>query len=188
MRRLDEHLKSSLQLCEVGTIFSSTLSMMLLAECLCPFKIPVSEADLQRDGIWRWRLWWGEITAFIKEAQRTPLPFHQVRTHEKMVIHEPESRRSPDTKSADALLLDSPGPSESQSVSCSVVSDFATPWTLALQAPLSMESSGTTALGCHSRLQGTFPTQGSNPGLPHCRYILYCSSHQGSQALELCEI
>ena len=53
MRRLDEHLKSSLQLCEVGTIFSSTLSMMLLAECLCPFKIPVSEADLQRDGIWR---------------------------------------------------------------------------------------------------------------------------------------
>ena len=29
----------------------------------------------------------------------------------------------------------------------------------------------------HSLLQGTFPTQGLNPGLPHCRQIL---SHQGS--------
>ena len=25
-----------------------------------------------------------------------------------------------------------------------------------------------------------FPTQGSNPGLPHCRQILYQGSHQGS--------
>ena len=29
-------------------------------------------------------------------------------------------------------------------------------------------------------LQGIFPTQGSNPGLPHCRQILYQLSHQGS--------
>ena len=28
-----------------------------------------------------------------------------------------------------------------------------------------------------SLLQGTFPTQGSNPGLPHCRQILYQLSH-----------
>ena len=26
---------------------------------------------------------------------------------------------------------------------------------------------------------GTFPTQGSNPGLPHCRRILYQLSHKG---------
>ena len=32
----------------------------------------------------------------------------------------------------------------------------------------------------HSLLQGIFPTQGSNPGLPHCRWILYLLSHQGS--------
>ena len=37
-----------------------------------------------------------------------------------------------------------------------------------------------TRVGCHALLQGIFPTQGSNPGLPHCRYILYCPSHQGS--------
>jgi len=28
--------------------------------------------------------------------------------------------------------------------------------------------------------RGIFPTQGSNPGLPHCRQILYQLSHQGS--------
>ena len=29
-----------------------------------------------------------------------------------------------------------------------------------------------TAVGCHSLLQGLLLTQGSNPGLPHCRQIL----------------
>ena len=29
-------------------------------------------------------------------------------------------------------------------------------------------------------LQGIFPTQGSNPGLQHCRQILYQLSHKGS--------
>ena len=28
--------------------------------------------------------------------------------------------------------------------------------------------------------QGIFPTQESNPGLPHCRWILYQLSHKGS--------
>ena len=37
-----------------------------------------------------------------------------------------------------------------------------------------------TGVGCHALLQGTFPTQGSNTGLPHCRQILYHISHQGS--------
>ena len=29
------------------------------------------------------------------------------------------------------------------------------------------------AVGCHFLLQGIFPTQGLNPGLLHCRQILY---------------
>ena len=37
-----------------------------------------------------------------------------------------------------------------------------------------------TGVGCHALLQGIFPTQGLNPGLPHCRQILYRLSHQGS--------
>ena len=32
-----------------------------------------------------------------------------------------------------------------------------------------------TGWGCHAFLQGIFPTQGSNPGLPHCRQILLLS-------------
>ena len=37
-----------------------------------------------------------------------------------------------------------------------------------------------TGVGSLSLLQGIFPTQGSNPGLLHCRWILYQLSHQGS--------
>ena len=37
-----------------------------------------------------------------------------------------------------------------------------------------------TGMGSLSLLQGIFPTQGSNPGLPHCRQILYQLSYQGS--------
>ena len=37
-----------------------------------------------------------------------------------------------------------------------------------------------TGVGCHFLLQGIFLTQGSNPGLPHCRQTLYHLSHQGS--------
>jgi len=37
-----------------------------------------------------------------------------------------------------------------------------------------------TGVGSLSLLQEIFPTQGSNPGLPHHRQILYQLSHQGS--------
>ena len=38
-------------------------------------------------------------------------------------------------------------------------------------------------VGCHFFLQWTFPTQGSDLGLPHCRQTLYRLSHQGSPLL-----
>ena len=56
---------------------------------------------------------------------------------------------------------------------------FLTPWTVACQARLSM----VTGVGSCSLLQGIFPTQGSNPGLPHWRRILYHLSHQGSSRI-----
>jgi len=37
-----------------------------------------------------------------------------------------------------------------------------------------------TEVGSLSLLQGVFPTQGSNPGIPHCRQILYQLSPKGS--------
>ena len=42
-----------------------------------------------------------------------------------------------------------------------------------------------TGMGSLSHLQGIFPTQGWNPGLPHCRWILYQLSHQGSPSFLL---
>ena len=58
--------------------------------------------------------------------------------------------------------------------SLSGVQLFTTLWSLAHQAPLSMEFSR------NSLLRGIFPTQGSNLGLLHCRQILYHLSHLSS--------
>ena len=43
-----------------------------------------------------------------------------------------------------------------------------------------------TGMVSHSLLQGIFLTQGSNPGLPHCRQVLYHLSHQGSPYICMC--
>ena len=45
-----------------------------------------------------------------------------------------------------------------------------------------------TGAGCRSLLQGISLTQGSNPGLLHCRRILYCLSHQESPSQVYCLI
>ena len=59
-------------------------------------------------------------------------------------------------------------------VSGSVVSDSATPQTVARQASLSMGFSRQEYWsGLLSLLQRIFPTQGLNPGLLHCSQILY---------------
>ena len=41
-----------------------------------------------------------------------------------------------------------------------------------------------TGVGSLSLLQGIFPTQGSNPGFPRCRQILYQLSHKGSPGIQ----
>ena len=71
---------------------------------------------------------------------------------------------------------------ESEKWSCSVMSDSLRPHelTVAYHAPLSTGFSRKGAgVGCHFLLQRIFLTQGSNPGLLHCRQ-LYHLSHQGS--------
>ena len=79
----------------------------------------------------------------------------------------------------------SPRESERKKVnSLSHVRLFATAWTVAYQAPLSMGFprdflDKSTGVVCHFLLQGILPTQGSNPGLLHCRQMLYNLSHQG---------
>ena len=46
----------------------------------------------------------------------------------------------------------------------------------------SLEDRKNIGVGCYAFLQGIFPTQGSNPGLPHCRQILYRLCECASQA------
>ena len=70
-----------------------------------------------------------------------------------------------------------------QALSC--VRVFATLWTVACQAPLSMGIPKSrilewVAMPHHALLQEIFSTQGSNSGLPHCWQILYHMSHQES--------
>ena len=72
----------------------------------------------------------------------------------------------------------SENPSESESRS--VVSDSL--WPHGLYSPRNSPGQN-TRVGSLSLLQGIFPTQGSNSGLPHCRQILYQLSHKGSQKI-----
>ena len=66
--------------------------------------------------------------------------------------------------------------------SCSVVSNSL--WPHAQSSSVHGDSPGkNTGAGGHFLLQGIFLTQGSNPGLLHCRQILYCLSHQESPVL-----
>ena len=65
---------------------------------------------------------------------------------------------------------------ESESGSRSVVSDSL--WPQELYSPWNSLGQN-TGMGILSLLQGIFPTQGSNPSLPHCGWILYQLSHKG---------
>ena len=63
------------------------------------------------------------------------------------------------------------------SESCSVMSKSL--WAHKLYSPWNSPGQN-TGVGTLSLLQRIFPTQGSNPGLLHCRQILYQPSHKGS--------
>ena len=66
---------------------------------------------------------------------------------------------------------------ESESGSCSVVSNSF--WPHRLYSPWNSPGQN-TRVNSLSILQGIFPTQGLNPGLSHCRQIIYHLSHKGS--------
>ena len=67
-----------------------------------------------------------------------------------------------------------------ESESFSVMSDSL--WHHGLQSP--WDSPGqNTGVGSLSLLQEMFPTQGLNPGLPHCRWILYQLPYKGSSRI-----
>ena len=56
---------------------------------------------------------------------------------------------------------------------------FAIPWTVTTRLLYPWNSPGkNTGVGCHSHLQGIFPTKGLNQGLLHCRQIIYHLGYQ----------
>ena len=88
----------------------------------------------------------------LKKKKKTALPAKQLlRTHSSYTVSESESH--------------------------SVMSDSLQPH--GLYSPWNSPGRN-TGVGSLSLLQGIFPAQGSNPGLPHCRQILYQLSHKGS--------
>ena len=67
-----------------------------------------------------------------------------------------------------------------KSTVCSVVSNSASPWTIAHQTPLSMEFPGkNTGMGCHFLLQGIFPTQQLNLHLLHWQVVSFTTAPPG---------
>ena len=79
--------------------------------------------------------------------------------------------------------ISSPSEKEkSEGVRHSVMSNSLGPYGLWLTRLCSLISPGkNTGVVSNSLLQGIFPTQGSNPGLPHCRQILYVwATREGS--------
>ena len=69
---------------------------------------------------------------------------------------------------------------EYEGETCSVVSDSL--WPHGLYSPWNFPGQN-TGVGSLSLLQGIIPTQGSTPGHPHCRRILYHLSYQGSPGI-----
>ena len=65
-------------------------------------------------------------------------------------------------------------------VSTTHIQLFATPWNSMEYSPWSSPGQNTGA-GSLSLLQGIFLTQESNPGLPHCRQVLYQLSQREAQ-------
>ena len=73
-------------------------------------------------------------------------------------------------------LISHASKSENKNEICSVVSDSLQPH--GLYSPWNSPGHS-TGMCNHYLLQGIFPTQGSNPGLPHCRQNLYQLNQQG---------
>ena len=105
----------------------------------------------------------------VPQEERTEHPFFEQKMKDQCMlwVYRP-----------DVLMKElSTAPVESESESCPVVSSSSRPH--GLYSPWNSPGQNTW-VGSLSHLQGIFPTQGLNPGLLHCRRVLYQLSHQGS--------
>ena len=116
--------------------------------------------------------WWKGVSESPTEARRS-LSGEKLSTWRKLPSSQ-VSLQSPPLLFHSFLVSRRP---RCESESRSVLSDSLQPH--GLYSPWNSPGQN-TGVGSLSLFQGIFPTEGSNPGLPHCRWILYHLSHQGS--------
>ena len=92
--------------------------------------------------------------------------------HDLLLTHEGKAKKQSIYQPGKVIVV------VSRSISGSVVTDSLRPHRVL--CPWNSPGKN-TIVGCHALFQVIFPTQGSNPGLPHCGHILYLLSHQEAQ-------
>ena len=90
--------------------------------------------------------------------------------------------RVKEERKKDGLKLNIIKTKDSESENHSVLSDSLQPH--GLYSPWNSPGQN-TGVGSLSLFQGIFPTQGSNTGLPYCRWLLYQMSHKGSPEMKV---
>ena len=135
-------------------------------------------------------MFWPERLTYVYSKSKFPLCYNgeTVETVSDFIFGGSKISADGDCSHAIKMLVpwkeryDQPRKKEERKWSRSVMPDSVTPWTVACTKLLHPWDflGKSTGVGCPFLLQGIFPTQGSNPGLPHSRKTLYHLSHQGS--------
>ena len=119
----------------------------------------------------------GRFGFYMKRRKGTKI-LYSWNLHESITVFEIEILKSSNLTTKSFSLQITYVANESHSV----VSDSLRPH--GLYSPWSSPGQN-TGVGSLSLLQRIFPTQGLNPGLPHCRQILYQLSHKGRPIFEI---
>ena len=137
---------------------------------------PLQPGSCGRGGAWQE---WGSVSSLPSNRTKTSHSLPVWCTHSSVSIPQEILQRYTVSVAVSGFTLRKT-PVYNESASRSVVSDSLQP--NGLHSPWNSPGQN-TGVGSLSLLQVIFPTQGSNPGLPHCRRILYQLSHEGSPAL-----
>ena len=140
-----------------------------------------------------------KVLGHLKATQHNPSPYYSLKTTSTPIsstwVYPPPQSPKPECilhLSLPSLSVSSTSVSQAWNLRVRLYFSFSiiTQWCPTLCDPMDCSPPGSsdhgyspgknTGVGWHALLQGIFPTQGWNPGLPHCRWILYHLSHQGS--------
>ena len=112
------------------------------------------------------------------------ITFHNLRKRERKG-REKKERKKEDMEQKSFANSEDSGCGQPSAALCLATQSYPTLWDPVDCSPPGSSVLGdfpgkNTGVGCHALLEGIFPTQGKNPGLPYCRQILYHLRHQGS--------